>query len=294
VNRTDGQRGYCGETSVIRAARAALHFWEEPCISGSSGSGTVFFTGCSLGCVYCQNRAISRGEAGKEITVERLAHIFLELQEKGANNINLVTPTHFILQIRDALLLAKEEGLSLPVVYNTSGYEKVEALRLLDGLVDIYLPDLKYYSPELSARYSGCSDYFAVADKAVREMFRQVGKPVFASAPGDDSYSDDNLLMRGVIVRHLLLPGCLEESKRVLSYLHDSYGDSIIISIMSQYTPYCVEDYPELNRRVTGAEYDALVEYAVSIGIEQAFIQGEDVDNESFIPAFDGEGLQGN
>ena len=237
VNRIAGQIGVCGEGAQIRAARAALHFWEEPCISGKSGSGAVFFSGCSVGCVFCQNQTIAHGETGFSLTSKRLSEIFLDLQAQGANNINLVTPTHFIPQIREALLLAKDAGLFLPIVYNTSGYEKVESLHLLHGLVDIYMPDCKYYSRELSTRYSHCADYFAQTSQAITEMVRQVGIPLFNGDPEDDSYSDEVLLKKGVLVRHLLLPGCVEDSKKVLSWLHETFGEQIYISIMRQYTP---------------------------------------------------------
>lgn len=292
VNRIAGQIGVCGEGAQIRAARAALHFWEEPCISGKSGSGAVFFSGCSVGCVFCQNQAIAHGETGFPLTSKRLSEIFLDLQAQGANNINLVTPTHFIPQIREALLLAKDAGLFLPIVYNTSGYEKVESLHLLHGLVDIYMPDCKYYSSKLSTRYSHCGDYFAQTSQAITEMVRQVGTPLFNGDPEDDSYSDEVLLKKGVLVRHLLLPGCVEDSKKVLSWLHETFGEQIYISIMRQYTPLPqVVSYPELNRTVTGAEYEELVDYALSIGIEQAFIQEDGVEKDSFIPVFDGKGI---
>lgn len=292
VNRIAGQIGVCGEGAQIRAARAALHFWEEPCISGRSGSGAVFFSGCSVGCVFCQNQTIAHGETGFSLTSKRLSEIFLDLQAQGANNINLVTPTHFIPQIREALLLAKDAGLFLPIVYNTSGYEKVESLHLLHGLVDIYMPDCKYYSSKLSTRYSHCGDYFAQTSQAITEMVRQVGTPLFNGDPEDDSYSDEVLLKKGVLVRHLLLPGCVEDSKKVLSWLHETFGEQIYISIMRQYTPLPqVVSYPELNRTVTGAEYEELVDYALSIGIEQAFIQEDGVEKDSFIPVFDGKGI---
>lgn len=292
VNRMAGQTGICGETAILRGARAALHFWEEPCISGKSGSGTVFFSGCSVGCVFCQNQSIAHGETGFSITSKRLSEIFLELQEQNANNINLVTPTHFIPQIREALLLSRDAGLSIPIVYNTSGYEKVESLLLLHGLVDIYMPDCKYVSSELSTRYSHCSDYFAQASRAIVEMVHQVGTPLFFGDPEEDSYSDEVLMKRGVLVRHLLLPGCVEDSKQVLSWLHETFGEQIYISIMRQYTPLPhVAAFPELNRTVTDDEYEELVDYAISIGIEQAFIQEDGVNRDSFIPAFDGKGI---
>lgn len=284
ADRKNGQKGYCGEDNSLRVARAALHMWEEPCISGSTGSGTVFFSGCSLHCVFCQNIAISEGTVGKTITPKHLVGIFLELQEKGACNINLVTPGHFIPQIICALKQAKADGLFLPIVYNTGSYEKVESLRLLDGLIDIYLPDLKYVSSRLSARYSNAPDYFAVASAAIAEMFRQVGKPVWDTKTG--------LLKRGIIVRHLLLPKRLADSKKVVNYLYHTYQDAVYLSIMNQYTPMRVfSDMPELNRRVFHKEYNALIDYCLSIGIQNAFVQEGETASESFIPPFDLKGI---
>lgn len=286
VNRAAGERGACGQTDRVKAARAALHRWEEPCISGTAGSGTVFFSGCSLGCVYCQNRSISMGEAGKEITTKRLSEIFLALQEKGAHNINLVTPGHFAPQIAEALTEAKKRGLRLPVVYNTGSYEYVETLRRMEGLADIYLPDFKYMDSGLSLRYSHAADYSEVAKAAVAEMVRQTGAAVFEH--GDE----DGLMKRGTIVRHLVLPGCTEDSKAVIRYLHETYGNGIYISMMNQFTPMSgLADYPEINRRVTKEEYEEVVDYAVSIGVECGFIQEGETAKESFIPAFDGEGI---
>lgn len=282
-NRLAGERGYCGMTAELRVARAALHMWEEPVLSGTRGSGTVFFTGCPLKCVYCQNRNIALGNTGKSVSVERLAAIFLELQEKGAHNINLVTPTHYVPPITEALRRAKKDGLSLPVVYNTGGYEKVETLRLLDGLVDIYLPDCKYFDSGLSEKYSNAPDYFETAMAAIEEMVRQTGKPVFEGA----------LMKRGVIVRHMILPGHTKDSKKVIGQLYQTYGDDIYISIMNQYTPLpAMKAYPELNRRITPREYEKVVDYAISLGIENAFIQEGETAKESFIPDFEsGDGV---
>ena len=286
VDRKKGEKGICGQTENLKVARAALHFWEEPCISGDAGSGAVFFSGCPLHCVFCQNENIANGTVGKEISVERLAEIFLELQEKGANNINLVTPGHFVPQITKALDLAKQEGLKLPIVYNTSSYETVETIKRLEGYVDIYLPDFKYMSPGLSKKYSHAPDYAEVAKAAIAEMVRQTGKAVFVN--GDE----DNLILRGTIVRHLTLPGCMADSMQSLKYLHETYGDMIYISIMNQFTPLSnLEKYPELNRRITDEEYETLVDYAIEIGIENGFIQEGDTAEESFIPAFDCEGV---
>ncbi len=285
--RMTGGKGYCGQTAEIFAARAALHFWEEPCISGTNGSGTVFFSGCNLRCIYCQNREIALGNQGQAISLERLSQIFLELQEKGANNINLVTPTHYIPQIRFALIAAKKQGLTLPIVYNTGGYEEVESLRMLDGLIDIYLPDLKYRSSAPAARFSNCPDYFEKASLALQEMYRQVGDPVFDDSTG--------LMRRGMIVRHLLLPGQVGESKRVLRWLHDTFGDHVYVSVMNQYTPMpqVANDpaFEDINRRVTNEEYERLLSFAEMIGIERGFLQEGETAKESFIPPFTGEGL---
>lgn len=286
VDRKKGEKGICGQTENLKVARAALHFWEEPCISGDAGSGAVFFSGCPLHCVFCQNENIANGTVGKEISLERLVDIFLELQEKGANNINLVTPGHFVPQIVKALDQARREGLTLPVVYNTSSYETVDTIKMLEGYVDIYLPDFKYMSPVLSKKYSHAPDYAEVAKVAIAEMVRQTGKAVFVN--GDE----DNLILRGTIVRHLTLPGCMEDSMQILKYLHETYGDTIYISIMNQFTPLSnLEKYPELNRKITDEEYEALVDYAIEIGIENGFIQEGDTAEESFIPAFDCEGV---
>lgn len=283
VDRTGGQYGTCGAGHLVKAARAALHFWEEPCISGERGSGTVFFSYCGLKCVYCQNCAISRGKSGKEISVGRLAEIFLELQQKGAHNINLVTPTHYIPQIIEAVKKAKAAGLTLPIVYNTSGYEKPESIARLEGIVDIYLTDFKYLSPELSFQYSGASDYAKWAKPALHEMVSQTGEAVF---------DGDGMMQKGVIVRHLLLPGCLDDSKNVVRYLFETYGNRIFYSLMNQYTPMEGSNvYPELGRKVTEEEYDALVDYAVALGVENGFIQEGETAEESFIPPFDNEGI---
>jgi len=283
VDRTAGEKGYCKATGKLVVARAALHMWEEPCISGEEGSGTVFFCGCPLGCVYCQNSKISRGMSGMAITVERLAEIFLELQGKGANNINLVTPNHYVPHIIEALKISRKKGLTVPIVYNCSGYEKVKTLKLLEGYIDIYMPDFKYMSDEPAVKYSGCRNYSAVASKAIEEIVRQVKEPVF---------DERGIMKKGVIVRHLALPGYIDDSKRVVKYLYETYGDRILISIMNQYTPMTRSmAYPELNRKLTDEEYDELVDYALEIGVENGFIQKGETALESFIPEFDGEGV---
>lgn len=283
INRSTGQTGVCGVSSEIKVARAALHYWEEPCISGKKGSGAVFFSGCSLHCVFCQNREISDGKEGKVISKERLSDIFIELVDKGANNINLVTPGQYIPDIVWAVNDAKSRGMKLPIIYNTSGYENVTELKLLEGIVDVYLPDFKYMDSTLSARYSRAKDYPSVAKQALSEMVRQQPDVVIDDATG--------LIQKGVIVRQLLLPGHVNDAKAVLKYLYDTYHDYVYISMMSQFTPIALKDYPEINRTVTRREYERLVDYAIKIGITNAFIQEGDVAKDSFIPAFDCEGV---
>lgn len=283
TNRRTGQTGVCGVSSEIKVARAALHYWEEPCISGKRGSGAVFFSGCSLHCVFCQNREISDGKEGKVISKERLSDIFIELADKGANNINLVTPGQYIPDIVWAVNDAKSRGMKLPIIYNTSGYENVTELKLLEGIVDVYLPDFKYMDSTLSARYSRAKDYPSVAKQAISEMVRQQPDVVIDDATG--------LIQKGVIVRQLLLPGHVNDAKAVLKYLYDTYHDHVYISMMSQFTPIALKDYPEINRTVTKREYERLVDYALEIGITNAFIQEGDVAKDSFIPAFDCEGV---
>lgn len=283
INRSTGQTGVCGVSSEIKVARAALHYWEDPCISGKRGSGAVFFSGCSLHCVFCQNREISDGKAGKVISKERLSDIFMELADKGANNINLVTPGQYIPDIVWAVNDAKSRGMKLPIIYNTSGYENVTELKLLEGIVDVYLPDFKYMDSTLSARYSRAKDYPSVAKQALSEMVRQQPDVVIDDAKG--------LIQKGVIVRQLLLPGHVNDAKAVLKYLYDTYHNHVYISMMSQFTPIALKDYPEINRTVTRREYERLVDYALEIGITNAFIQEGDVAKDSFIPAFDCEGV---
>lgn len=284
VNRLEGKRGVCGVTGQIQAARAALHFWEEPCISGERGSGAVFFSGCSMGCVFCQNETISHGKTGEEISVENLAEIFLRLQnQENAHNINLVTPTHYVPQIAEALQTAKEKGLVIPIVYNSSSYEKRETLKMLEGLIDIYLPDFKYMNSQISERYSHAADYSFWAKQALEEMVRQIPQAQF---------DDSGMMKKGVIVRHLLLPRCRKDSKEVLRYLRETYGNQIYISLMNQYTPMPgIAKYPELNRKITAREYEWMIDYALDLGIENGFVQEGETAKESFIPAFDGEGI---
>lgn len=279
----EGQKGYCHESAQLVVGRAALHHWEEPCISGTKGSGAVFFSGCTMGCVFCQNYHLAHGEMGKEISSSRLSEIFLELQEQGAHNINLVTPTHFTYQIIEAIQKTRENGLKIPIVYNCSGYEKVETLKKLEGLINVYLPDFKYVSEELALKYSRAPHYFEYASAALKEMVRQTGPVVFDS---------EGMIQKGVVVRHLLLPGQLMDSKAVVKYLLSTYQDQIWISLMNQYTPLeQVSNYPELNRKVTRKAYNRLIDYAIELGLENGFVQEGETAEESFIPLFNGEGV---
>lgn len=288
VNRETEQTGVCGVSSNLKVARAALHYWEETCISGTNGSGAVFFSGCSMHCVFCQNREIANGVVGKEISRERLRDIFLELQGQGANNINLVTPGHYVPHIVWAVEQARNQGLRIPIVYNTSSYEKVDTLKQLEGIVDVYLPDFKYWDSQTAQKYSNAPDYPEVARAAIAEMVRQQPTVKFIY----DRQQEVDLIQKGVIVRQLLLPGQLKDAKRIVKFLHETYGNQIYLSLMSQYTPLShVENYPELNRKVDRRTYERYIDYAIEIGVENGFIQEEDVAEESFIPMFDGEGV---
>lgn len=299
ADRTKGA-GRCGVSGEIRAARAALHMWEEPCISGKEGSGAIFFSGCPLGCVFCQNREIALGNAGKNISVRHLAEIMLSLEAQGANNINLVTPTQYVPQIIEAVKMARggenfickasEEyagqmkRLSIPIVYNTGSYETTETVDKLAGIVDIFLPDLKYFSAELSGRYSNAPDYFAVASQAIVHMAEISGPCVF---------DERGMMKSGTIIRHLVLPGHTEDSKKILHWIYRTFKDKVCVSIMNQYTPMpgIEKMFPELGRKVTRREYEKVVDYSIDLGIENAYIQEGGTQKESFIPAFDGEGL---
>ncbi|SEG25185.1 putative pyruvate formate lyase activating enzyme [Eubacterium ruminantium] len=284
VNR-NLHKGYCLVGSDIMVSRAALHMWEEPVISGKEGSGTVFFSGCNMGCVFCQNRAISRGEAGRTISPERLVEIFFELGEMGANNINLVTADHFIPSVSGAIVRAKNEGFKLPFLLNTSSYIKVDTLKSLEGLIDIYLPDMKYIRNEDSLKYSHAPYYVETAKAAIDEMIRQ--QP-------ECHFNDKNIIQKGVVVRHLLMPGMLIQAKMIVKYLHERYGESIYISLMNQYTPdkeRLQEEYPEICRKVTEYEYKSLIDYAADIGVVNGFMQVGETAEESFIPEFDLTGV---
>lgn len=274
-------KGFCGVDHQITVSRAAPHYWEEPSISGEKGSGAIFFSGCNLKCVFCQNASISGGGIGKPLTESELAALMLRLQNDGVHNINLVTPSHFTNQIVLSIDEARQKGLSLPMVWNSNAYELAEEIRHLQDKVDIYLPDFKYKSPALSARYSCAPDYFEVAVAALDEMVLQRGGVEF----------DGDLMRRGVIVRHLLLPGCIDDSKRVLSFLHRRYGNAIYISVMSQYTPVGKNLPDSLGRPLTAEEYDEIKAYALRIGITQGYFQEGDAVGESFIPSFDLTGV---
>ncbi len=289
ADRNNGKIGYCGESAAIRVARTSLHKWEEPCITGEYGSGTVFFSGCNLKCIFCQNHNIADSSVGQAFSVEELAEAFLRLQEKKAANINLVTAGHFAEQIIPAIHLAKERGLIIPIVYNSSGYETVETLRKLEGLIDIYLPDLKFYRTEISREYANAPDYFEVASRAIDEMVRQVKGAVFEEKKeATASVTQTGNMVKGVIVRHLVLPGHTKDSMEILKYLHETYGNQIYISIMNQFTPVIRQDiHTNLNRCVTKREYEKVLNYAIEIGIENAFVQDGETAKESFIPEFD-------
>jgi putative pyruvate formate lyase activating enzyme len=296
-------KGYCRELNTLHVARAALHMWEEPCISGTSGSGTVFFSGCNMGCVFCQNRRISRGEVGKLITAERLTDIFFELEDQGANNINLVTGDMFIPTIAEAINRAKGRGIGIPFLFNTSSYLNLETVKSLDGLIDIYLPDFKYIREEDAVRYSNAPGYVEAAKAAIAEMVRQQPRFEFTeekSFDGNPLYerpesvyeAGGQIIQRGVIVRHLLMPGMVIQAKLIVKYLYETYGDSIYLSLMNQYTPGTgLEGHPEINRKVTEAEYNSLVEYAQNLGVINAFVQTGDTASESFIPDFNCTGV---
>lgn len=283
VNRNVGQKGVCGVGSEIYIARAALHYWEEPCISGKEGSGAVFFSGCTLKCVFCQNYELSHQEVGKRVSLERLAEIFFELEAQGANNINLVTPDHYIPLIAQAMERSRVQGLKIPFVINCSGYETTELIRRLDGLADIYLDDFKYMDSAKAQKYSGAGDYPERAQESLAEMVRQCPEPVF---------DERGMMQKGVIVRHLLMPSMVHNAERVVDYVYDHYGNQVYLSLMHQFTPFPrLEKWPEINRRVTRREYERLIDYALEKGVTNAFIQEGSVAKESFVPQWNGEGV---
>lgn len=275
--------GSCGAGAEVMAAKAFLHQWEEPCISGEKGSGTIFFSGCNMKCVFCQNHEISQEHLGKAISVERLAGIMLELQEKGAANINLVSPTPYALHIKEAVSAARQKGLRLPIIYNTNGYEAAETIAGLEGTVDIYLPDIKYFRDAYGIKYSGTKDYFRHASEAVPAMFRQVGHPVFDA---------DGMMKKGVLIRHLVLPELLEDSKNILKWIRDELGAQAYVSLMCQYTPmYKACKYEEINRRLEDWEYELVIDYFFKIGLENGFVQEHSSAADDYVPDFDLAGI---
>lgn len=279
VNRLNGEIGFCNASLNIKIAKVSLHNWEEPCISGTNGSGTIFFSGCNLRCIFCQNYKISHENYGKEVSIERLSDIFLEQQEKGAHNINLVTPTHYVPQIIEALKISKSKGLTLPILYNTNSYENVDTIKSLAGYVDVYLPDLKYFDNKYSVKYSSAKEYFKYATLAINEMVDQVGDVIF---------DENGLIKKGVIIRHLMLPGLLFDSKKVVDYIYNTFGDTVYLSLMNQYTPmYNSYTFPEIDKPLNPKHYDALIDYCISLGIRNAFIQENGTCSESFVPQFD-------
>ncbi len=284
VDRMHGTTGYCGAGALARVALVSLHQWEEPCIAGDCGAGTVFFSHCNLGCVYCQNYEISHDGHGIEISGERLAEVFIEQQTRGASTLDLVTPTHYVPQIQEALGVARNRGLKLPVVYNSSAYETVETVEALRDCVDVFLPDLKYIDAETAARYSNAPDYFPVAAAAITKMVEVAGTPIFDA---------DGLMRRGVLVRHLVLPGRRRESMRILDWLWKNLGNQIYLSLMNQFTPmHRTAEYPEINRRLTTFEYDSVVNHALDLGFTHCYIQEGHTASEKFVPRFDGSGVK--
>ena len=276
VNRNK-EVGFCKANDKLKIAKADLFYYEEPCLGTS---GAIFFSNCNLRCIFCQNYEISTNNIGKEITIEEFSNICITLQNKGADNINLVTPTIYVPLIIKGLDLAKEKGLNIPIIYNSSGYETVETLKTLEGYIDIYLPDFKYYDKELN-KYSNVNNYFEITREALKEMYKQVGKPVIKKG----------IMKRGVIVRHLVLPSHIEDSKKVIKYLFDNYGNNIYLSIMNQYTPIRRCKYLELNNRVSEEEYDEIIDYAYDLGVRKCFVQDKESQEESFIPVFKGDSV---
>ena len=276
INRYN-KLGFCKANNKVKIAYYSLHMWEEPVLSGKNGSGTIFFSNCNLRCIYCQNKKISIDGYGKYISNKKLGEIMLELQDKGAHNINLVTPTHYVPQIASILHKIKNKKIKIPIIYNTSSYENVGTLMCMKGLIDIYLADLKYYDDNLAKNYSKCDNYFETATMAIDEMYRQVGSPIF---------NKDGMMKKGLIVRVLILPGHVDDAKNIINYLYKTYGNDIFISIMNQYTPVNKCIYNNLNRKLTKDEYDDVLNYAIKLGVENAFIQEGDTADESFIPDF--------
>ena len=278
VNRINGKVGVCKASNKVKVALASLHYFEEPCISGENGSGTVFFSNCNLKCKFCQNYKISWEGKGKEITIEELTNTFLDLQNQGANNINLVTPTIYAYQIIEAIKIAKERGLNIPIIYNSNGYESVETLKKLNGYIDVYLPDLKYYNNDLALRYSGIKNYFEHATEAIKEMYRQVGNP---------QLNDDGIIQKGLIIRHLVLPNNIENSKQVLKWIKNNIDKRVYVSIMAQYFPcYKAKKMDELNRKLTIEEYEEIENFVYDLNIENGYMQELGEHEEEYVPDF--------
>lgn len=283
VNRYEGEKGYCHAGLLPKCALASVHKWEEPPISGTKGSGTVFFSHCNLNCVFCQNHTISVEGFGKTLTIENLADVFLSQQKKCVHNINLVSPTHFIPQLKQAILLAKNKGLSIPIVYNTNGYEKVESLKLLEGLIDIYLPDLKYTSSEYSNMFSYASNYFEYAKNAILEMKRQQHCNIF---------DENGIMKKGMIIRHLILPGCYKDSFAVLEWIKENVGEDTYISLLNQYTPmHRASEYKQISRKLTTLEYQKVIKHFFDIGLKNGFMQNKYSATSDYTPLFDLSGL---
>lgn len=283
VNRVKDEIGFCKSKNTVKIAKVSLHKWEEPCISGTNGSGTIFFSNCNLRCVFCQNHVISNEGLGREISIRKLADIMLSQQEKGAHNINLVTPTQYAIQIIEALKIAKNEGLSIPILYNTNSYENVDTIKKLKGYIDVYLPDLKYFNDKYAKKYSNAPNYFSYASKSINEMVSQVGP---------NTFDENGIITKGVIIRHMMLPGLLFDSKKIIDYIHKTYKDSVYISIMNQYTPmFNASKFPEINKPLNPKLYDSLIDYALSIGINNAFIQDTGTSSKSFVPDFNMSGF---
>jgi len=283
IDRNSGKVGFCKSGATVKVAKAYGHMWEEPCISGTKGSGTIFFSNCNLRCVFCQNHDISQSSIGKEISVERLSEIFLEQQAKGYHNINLVNPTHYVPQIIAALDMAKKSGLTIPVVYNSNGYENIESIKALNGYIDVYIPDLKYFNDKYAIKYSSASNYFNISSKVIGEMVAQVGTPVF---------NENDIMIKGVIIRHLMLPGLLFDSKKVVDYIYKTFGDSVYLSLMNQYTPmFKATEYAEINRPLNPDHYDSLIDYCVDLGYKNAFIQESGTSSTVYVPDFNLQGI---
>ncbi len=283
VNRNEGKLGFCRSGATVKVAKAYGHMWEEPCISGEKGSGTVFFSNCNLRCVFCQNHDISQSDIGKEVSIERLSEIFLEEQSRGYHNINLVNPTHYVPQIIEALDIAKEKGLNIPIVYNSNGYESLASIKALNGYIDVYIPDLKYFNDKYAVRYSSAPNYFSIASEAIKEMVYQVGPPIFDS---------NGLMIKGAIIRHLMLPGLLFDSKKVVDYIYKTFGDSVFLSLMNQYTPmFKASEYPEINKILNPSHYDSLIDHCIELGYKNAFIQESGSNSTVYVPDFNLQGV---